>query len=118
MNDIERFVAGSGNIYEDLGFDDPEGEQAKADLAIEIIKVIRSRDLTQQQAAEIMGIRQPKVSRIMRGRLDGISQDALIGFLRNLGQNIEVTVSPPEPVSNGTAPHRGSLVIRGHALGK
>ena len=118
MADDELFVTGSGNVYEDLGFDDPEGEQAKADLAIEIIKVIRARDLTQQQAAEIMGIRQPKVSRIIRGRLNGISQDALIGFLRSLGQNVEVSVSPADPDGNRAVPRRGSLIVRGHTLGE
>ncbi len=118
MSDDERFVSSSGNIYEALGFDDPEGEQAKADLAIEIIKVVRERDLTQQQTAEILGIRQPKVSRIVRGHLNGISQDALIGYLRSLGQNIEVTVKPGEPARDGEAPHRGSLVVRGHAYGE
>ena len=96
MSEDEMPGVSTGNIYADLGFDDPEGELLKADLAIEIIGVIRKRGLTQQQAAAMLGVGQPKVSAIMRGRLDGISAMKLIEHLNKLGQNVDITVSPAE----------------------
>lgn len=116
MDNIDLYVESSGNVFEDLGFEDPEGELAKADLAIEIIKVIRARGLTQHEAAKIMGIQQPRVSEIMRGRLGKISHQALINYLLGLGQNVQVTVTSPDPVVGSVAPPRGSLSVRGAAF--
>ncbi|MGH2549062.1 MAG: helix-turn-helix domain-containing protein [Thermomicrobiales bacterium] len=114
MERDEIFVPSTGNVFEDLGFDDPEEELAKADLSIEIVAVIRARGLTQVQAGKIMGIGQPKVSAIARGRLDGITTDALIGYLRKLGQNVGITVTPAEPIVRSPEPPRlGSFDVYG-----
>ena len=66
--EIEYFV-GTENVFEDLGYPNPEEALAKADLAHQIYKIIKARKLTQAQAAEILGIDQPKISDIVRGRL-------------------------------------------------
>ena len=94
MNEDRRFTVGSGNIYADLGFDEPELEQAKAKLARGIAAIIKERRLTQVRAAEILGIDQPKVSALLRGRLGGFSTDRLLRFLTRLDQDIEITVLP------------------------
>jgi predicted XRE-type DNA-binding protein len=94
MNGDRRFTVGSGNIYADLGFDEPELEQAKAKLARRIAAIIEERRLTQVRAAEILGIDQPKVSALLRGRLGGFSTDRLLRFLTRLGQDVEITVQP------------------------
>ena len=90
-DDIEVYV-GSGNVFWDLGYPNPEEALAKSELAGEIHQVIKSRKLTQKQAAEIMGIAQPKVSDIVRGKLSKFSIDRLLRFLRLLGRDIEIRI--------------------------
>jgi predicted XRE-type DNA-binding protein len=89
--EIEYFV-GSGNVFEDLGYPNPEEALAKADLAHQIYKIIKTRKLTQARAAKILGIDQPKVSDIVRGRLSRYSIDRLMRFLRMLGKDIEIHI--------------------------
>lgn len=83
---------GSGNVYADLGFANPAEEMAKAELAIMIDQVIRERRLTQQAAATLMGIDQPKVSHMLHGRLGGFSTQRLMEFLTALGRDVEIVV--------------------------
>jgi predicted XRE-type DNA-binding protein len=61
----------SGNAFADLGFKDADAYLAKSALAIHIHRVIKKRGLTQDEAGQILGINQPKVSAIIKGRLDG-----------------------------------------------
>lgn len=86
---------GSGNVYADLGFENPEEELAKAQLAMMIDDAIRGRRLTQLAAAKLMGIDQPKVSHILRGHLGGFSTQRLIDFLTALGRDVEIVVKMP-----------------------
>ena len=83
---------GSGNVFADLGLPDADELLVKATLAIEIERIIRQRKLTQHAAAKLMGIDQPKVSHILRGRLEGYSTERLMGFLTALGRDIEIVV--------------------------
>jgi predicted XRE-type DNA-binding protein len=92
--DAVPVTRGSGNVYADLGFANPEEELAKAELARLIAAAIRQRGLTQQAAAARMGIDQPRVSHILHGRLGGISTQRLLDCLTALGQDIEITVRP------------------------
>jgi len=89
--DVEE---GSGNVFTDLGLPNPEERLAKADLAIRIAGVIRSRRLTQANAARILKIDQPKISRLLRGQLSGFSTERLMHFLTLLGRDIEIVVKP------------------------
>ena len=89
--EVEAFVS-SGNIFEDLGYPNPEEAQAKSDLAMQIYRTLKKRKLTQIEAAEILGIDQPKVSDIIRGKLSKYSIDRLMRFLRLLGNDIEILV--------------------------
>ena len=83
-----------GNIFADLGFADGEKLKAKAELVIQIIQIIEERGLKQVEAAEIMGVDQPKVSQLVRGKLDGFSMERLYRFLNALGMDIEIVVKP------------------------
>jgi predicted XRE-type DNA-binding protein len=82
----------SGNVFEDLGVENPEEELTKAKLVWEIEQIIKKKKLTQVGAAKIMGINQPKVSALIRRRLDGFSVERLIHFLNTLGQDIDIVV--------------------------
>jgi predicted XRE-type DNA-binding protein len=86
------YVIGSGNVFADLGVPNPEEALAKAELASKIAILIRDRGLTQAKAARLLGIDQPKVSNLLRGRLTGFSLERLMRFLMLLGQDIRITV--------------------------
>jgi predicted XRE-type DNA-binding protein len=83
----------SGNVFEDLGLPDPEERLAKADLAIRIADLIQDRGMTQAQAAEALGLKQPHVSNLIRGRLDGFSIERLFRLLNRLGQDVRIVVA-------------------------
>lgn len=103
--DETEAVVGSGNIFEDLGYPNPEEAKAKADLARQISNIIKVRKLSQKQAAEIIGIDQPKVSDIVRGKLSKYSIDRLMRFLRALGRDIEIRVKKHTNNTKGTRLH-------------
>jgi predicted XRE-type DNA-binding protein len=86
------YIEGSGNVFADLEVPRAEEALAKAELAQKIIEIVRSRRLTQIQAAELLNIDQPKISALTRGRLSGFSIDRLLRFLMLLGQDVEIMV--------------------------
>jgi predicted XRE-type DNA-binding protein len=103
----------SGNVFADLGLPDAPELQAKADLAFEISRTIDQRGLTQNEAAEILGVDQPKVSALVRGRLDGFSMERLYRFLNALGKDVEIVV---RPTTGGAADaHIRVTTVRGMA---
>lgn len=94
MSDETEVTPSSGNVFADLGLPNADEELAKADLAFEIGRVIEERGLTQVEAAKVMGVDQPKVSALLRYRLDGFSMERLYRLLNALGRDIEIIVSP------------------------
>jgi predicted XRE-type DNA-binding protein len=84
----------SGNVFEDLGLPNAPELQVKADLAFEIMETIGERGLTQSEAADILGVDQPKISALVRGRLSGFSMERLYRFLNALGKDVEIVVRP------------------------
>ena len=91
----------SGNIFADLGIENPEEYMAKAELAAEILRIVRRRRLTQAEAAKLLGIRQPKVSELLRGRLDGFSIERLLRFITRLGYDVQIRLSKAHPRTQG-----------------
>lgn len=89
--DVRR---GSGNVFADLGLADAEKLRIKTGLVIEIRKAMKARSLTQQEAAKLMGITQPKVSDMMRGDFSNLSERKLMDCLTRLGYDIEIKVLP------------------------
>ena len=82
----------SGNVFADLGLPHPEQELLKARLTLQIYRDIKARDLTQAQAGEILGIKQPHVSLLMRNRSGNFSVERLMDFLTALGHDVEIRV--------------------------
>ena len=95
MNKRIAVEEGSGNVFADLGLPNPEERLVKADLAIPIAEAIRARRLTQNRAAHILQIDQPKISRLLRGQLSGFSTERLMCFLTMLGRDVEIIVKRP-----------------------
>lgn len=84
----------SGNVFADLGLPDADKLHIKTGLVIEIRKAMRNLNLTQQEAAQRMGITQPKVSDMMRGDFSNLSERKLMDCLTRLGYDIEISVRP------------------------
>jgi predicted XRE-type DNA-binding protein len=92
--DDSMVIESSGNVFADLEIADPEETLVKAELAHAITTLVSARHLTQTQAAELLGIDQPKVSALKRGRLSGFSVDRLLRFLLALDRDVEIVVTP------------------------
>lgn len=89
MTEIEQ---GSGNVYADLESQDAGEMLVKARLATKIGEIIKHRHLTQQQAAEILGMPQPKLSGMLRGQFRGISEVKMLECLNRLGRDVQIVV--------------------------
>jgi predicted XRE-type DNA-binding protein len=87
--EIER---SSGNVYTDLGFPDAEEMLVKAQLTAKISEIIVSRGWTQQEAGKVLGIPQPKLSRMLRGQFRGISEAKMLVCLTRLGRDIRIVI--------------------------
>ena len=88
---VER---GSGNVFRDLGFspDEAANLQLRSDLMIKLRRRLEARGQTQAKAAQFLGVSQPRVSDLMRGRIDRFSVDTLITLLGKLGVEVRVTL--------------------------
>jgi predicted XRE-type DNA-binding protein len=89
-----KITPSTGNVFRDLGFRREEAEHllVRADLMIQIQKLVASRSLKQRAAAKTLGVTQPRVSDLLRGRIDLFSTDALIDMLARLGATVRLTV--------------------------
>src|SRR3989442_8676279 len=91
-----RVTPSTGNVFRDLGFSKEESEHllVRADLLIQVQKAIASRGLKQAEAAKVLRVTQPRVSDLLRGRIDLFSTDALIDMLASLGVGVRLVVRP------------------------
>ena len=93
--DEERVIVGSGNVFRDLGRPDADLLLLKAQLASHIAAVIQRRGWTQKEAATRLGVDQPRISHLVRGRLSGFSIDALLEYLMRLDVKVDVSLKDP-----------------------
>ena len=91
----ERIRRSSGNVFRDLGFGPEEAEnlKARADLMMALSELVRKRRLTQAKAAKLFGVTQPRVSDLMRGKIQRFSVDSLIEMLGRAGVRVKITTS-------------------------
>lgn len=87
----------SGDVFRDLGFPRTEAEHLliRADLMLQLQKTITDRSLKQAAAAQILGVSQPRVSDLLRGRLHLFSTDTVIDMLIRLGARVRFVVDRP-----------------------
>ena len=90
----------SGNVYEDLGRPDAEEMMMKAQLAAKIGEIIAERQWSQQHAATILGLTQPKLSQMLRGQFRGISETKMLDGLARLGLDVQIIIGPARPTTN------------------
>jgi predicted XRE-type DNA-binding protein len=96
-NSAIRVTSSTGNVFRDLGFSKEESEHLliRADLLIQVQKAIVSKRLKQAEAAKILRVTQPRVSDLLRGRIDLFSTDSLIDMLARLGVGVRLVVKTP-----------------------
>jgi predicted XRE-type DNA-binding protein len=87
-------VPSSGNAFADLGLPRPKEHLAKAQLVQRICETVRKQKLTQTAAATLLGVDQPKVSALMRGKFESFSMERLFRFLNALGRDVEIVIRP------------------------
>jgi predicted XRE-type DNA-binding protein len=90
---VER---GSGNVFADIGIANPEQALAKAEIARQVNKIILARGLSQSEAALILGIDQPRVSALSKGRLSVFSLEKMMEFASRMGNEVEISIKPSE----------------------
>lgn len=91
---LPAFEIGSGNIFADLGLPDAEELLLKAQIVVALHRLIEARHLTQTEAAKRIGIGQPDLSNVLRGRYRGYSAERLMRMLTAFDQDVEITVRP------------------------
>ena len=98
MSEDVKIEQSSGNVFKDLGFSDTEAERAllKADLAVEIYKIIEAQKLTQAQAGKILGVDPSDISRLKGGDFNRFSVERLFTLLNRFNRNIEIRITPAE----------------------
>ncbi len=96
-----RVERGSGNVFADLDHPDAAAHLLKAELVSRIDAIVRQRRLTQVEAAKILGLSQPDVSRLLRGNFRDFSMERLLRLLTALGRDVEIVVRNPRSTRGG-----------------
>lgn len=92
---------GSSNVFADLGLPDADAHLLKAGLVARIDAIIRRRDLTQTEAARLLGLSQPDVSRLLRGDFREYSLERLLRLLTTLGRDVDIVIRRPRSTDGG-----------------
>ena len=99
------YEIGSRNVFKDLGVPNAEEHLVKAQLVFKIGTIMKERRLKQVQAADLLGIRQPDVSKMLRGEFRQFSVERLLRFLVALNQDVEIVVKPHRGRDNAPSLH-------------
>jgi predicted XRE-type DNA-binding protein len=94
MAKLPKYEVSSGNVFADLGLPDAEELLLKSQLVIELQRLIKLRKLTQSKAAALMGVAQPDLSNLLKGKLRGFSVERLLLMLTAFGRDIDIIVRP------------------------
>jgi predicted XRE-type DNA-binding protein len=91
---LEIYVTMSGNLFADLGLPNAEEHQLKAALVVQLKRLIAERDLTQTAAAKLIELKQPDLSKLLRGQLRLVSVEKLMRMLTAFDQDVEIPIDP------------------------
>jgi predicted XRE-type DNA-binding protein len=95
MNKPMRRVVGTDNIFRDIGFDDAEAENLKlrSTLMQRVEKFVKQSNMTQSEAASVLGVTQPRLNQLLKGKIQLFSLDALVNMLANAGMRVTMTIT-------------------------
>lgn len=93
MSKAIKIEKSSGNVFKDLGLENPDLELMRARLSLEIFKILKKRKLTQREAGKVLGIAQPDVSKLMNGDFVRFSVERLIKLLNKLDRDINISIT-------------------------
>ena len=99
------YEAGSHNVFQDIGVPNAEEHLVKAQLVFKIDTILKRRGMKQADAAELLGVRQPDISKMLRGEFRQFSVERLLRFLVALNQDVEIVVKPHRGGSDAAALH-------------
>jgi len=103
MTNKKGYETGSRNVFQDIGVPNAEEHLVKAQLVFKIDTIMKDRGLKQVEAADLFGIRQPDVSKMLRGEFRQFSVERLLLFLVALDQDVEIVVKPHRDRNNVAA---------------
>ena len=101
----KRYEVGGHNVFKDLGIPNADEHLVKAQLVFKIDTLMKARRLKQVEAADLFGVRQPDVSKMLRGEFRQFSVERLLRFLVALNQDVEIIVKPHRDAKNAAALH-------------
>ena len=102
---MNKSESGSRNVFRDIGVRNPDEHFVKAQLVYKIDTILKERGLRQVEAAGLFGVRQPDVSKMLRGEFRQFSVERLMRFLVALNQDVEITVKPHRSRHDAPALH-------------
>ena len=102
VEDDVQFEESSGNVFADFGLPNADAHLVKADLALQVRRLLRERGLTQVEAARLLGTSQARISELYNGKVAQMTYDRLLGWLNALGSDVQITVV----TRNGEEPRR------------
>ena len=103
MSNRKRYETGSRNVFKDIDVPNAEEHLVKAQLVFKVDTIMKDRDLKQVEAAELFGVRQPDVSKMLRGEFRQFSVERLLRFLVALDQDVRIVVKPHRDTRNAPA---------------
>ena len=92
---------GSGNVFANLDLPDADAHLLKAELVSRVDAIIRQRGITRTEAARLLGLSQPDVSRLLRGDFREYSLERLFRLLTALGRDIDIVIRQPRATTGG-----------------
>ena len=94
MNIRSAHTKGSNNVFSDLGFSESEAHNLalRSDLMIRVEKLVQDSGMTQQEAAKTLGVTQPRLNALLKGKIADFSLDALVNMLARAGMQVKMTV--------------------------
>jgi predicted XRE-type DNA-binding protein len=101
----KSYEGSSGNVFKDIGIPNAEEHIIKAQLVFKIDTIMKDRGLKQVEAAALFGIRQPDISKMLRGEFRQFSVERLLRFLVALDQDVEIVIKPHRDRNNAPALH-------------
>jgi predicted XRE-type DNA-binding protein len=99
------YEIGGRNVFEDIGIPNAEEHLIKAQLVFKIDTIMKKRSMKQREAADLFGVRQPDISKMLRGEFRQFSVERLLRFLVKLDQDVEIVVRPRRARHNAPALH-------------